>query len=77
LNTVGFLTCAHLLPVHDEQNGREEERNAVEEAKLENEKDNIYSYAAMVIFSIFVLSYGIAETYKNWKITKDIVIVEE
>ena len=71
------MSCTQLLPIHDEQFGREEERNAVEEAKLENEKDNIYSYAAMVIFSILVLSYGIAETYKNWKITKDIVIVEE
>ena len=49
----------------------------MEEAKLENEKDNILSYAAMVIFSIFLLSYGIAETYKNWKTTKDLVVVEE
>ena len=70
------MSCAHLLPIADEENERNEERNAVEEAKLENEKDNILSYAAMVIFSILVLSYGIAETYKNWKITKELVEIE-
>ena len=70
------MSCAHLLPIADEENERNKESNAVEEAKLENEKDNILSYAAMVIFSILVLSYGIAETYKNWKITKELVEIE-